>query len=243
MQIAANRVNSTLKATHQAFPPIPNGADFLNTGVNLRPTFFACYHTLPPAYHLIIHISNAPSVDGSAPATNVHSSSVLALQSLILPISLHSAISALLVFVDPDLQNEGFLKQHGTQLGIGIATVVVALIAIIAALRRHNTGRHRGIPGLINTGAKYAQLQDQSDPWSGRHSYEDAHQYELTPTLQEHGQAHYRDPYVFDSNEEATPPLVVASPPFGSGLDGVHIPLPNFPPPSYYSESIRSGGG
>ncbi|KIJ33878.1 hypothetical protein M422DRAFT_783069 [Sphaerobolus stellatus SS14] len=47
---------------------------------------------------------------------------------------------------------------------------------------------------------------------------------------------------VFDSDEEATPPLVVASPPFGSGLDGAHIPLPNFPPPSYYSESIRSGG-
>ncbi|KIJ35112.1 hypothetical protein M422DRAFT_262668 [Sphaerobolus stellatus SS14] len=68
-QIAANRVNSTLRATHQAFPPIPNSTDFLNTGVNLRPTFFACYHALPPAYHLIIYIPNAPPVDGSAPAT------------------------------------------------------------------------------------------------------------------------------------------------------------------------------
>ncbi|KIJ28678.1 hypothetical protein M422DRAFT_784491 [Sphaerobolus stellatus SS14] len=220
MQIAANRVNGTLSTngTHQAFPPIPSGADFLNTGVSLRPTFFGCYPTLPPAYPLIIYIPNAPPVDGSAPATNPDTfktsysqehQKVFLAQSAVSatsgfmpksteadpqfslcfqcalversriavpnPASLSSLcnqcfdkycynpasppsksaiVGRKLVYVDPDLQNEGFLKQHGTQLGIGIAAAVAALIAIIAAFifwrRRRNTGRRRRIPGPIN---------------------------------------------------------------------------------------------
>ncbi|KIJ48016.1 hypothetical protein M422DRAFT_28543 [Sphaerobolus stellatus SS14] len=49
------------------------------------------------------------------------------------PPSKSAIVGRQLAFVDPDLQNEVFLKQHGTQLGIGIAAAVAALIAIVAA--------------------------------------------------------------------------------------------------------------
>jgi len=52
-------------------PPIPGGAaQFISTGVNMRPTFFGCNLTQgQPAYPIIIYLPNAPPLDGSAPAT------------------------------------------------------------------------------------------------------------------------------------------------------------------------------
>ncbi|KAG9316593.1 phospholipase B [Chiua virens] len=68
----SQRISSYLSSSHQAFPPIPSSAqDFVNMGVNERPTFFGCNPSqTPPEYPLVIYIPNSPPLDGSAPATN-----------------------------------------------------------------------------------------------------------------------------------------------------------------------------
>ncbi|KIJ47423.1 hypothetical protein M422DRAFT_164028 [Sphaerobolus stellatus SS14] len=72
MILARERISTVLNQTHKAFPPIPETPnDFVQTGVNLRPTFFGCDPTQnPPEWPLIIYIPNAPPADGSAPVTN-----------------------------------------------------------------------------------------------------------------------------------------------------------------------------
>ncbi|KAG0707370.1 phospholipase B [Suillus ampliporus] len=66
------RISSVLSSSHQPMPPIPGtAAQFVSTGVNMRPTFFGCNLTEgQPAYPIIIYLPNAPPLDGSAPATN-----------------------------------------------------------------------------------------------------------------------------------------------------------------------------
>ncbi|KAG2146011.1 phospholipase B [Suillus bovinus] len=66
------RISSILSSSHQPMPPIPStAAQFVSTGVNMRPTFFGCNLTQgQPAYPVIIYLPNAPPLDGSAPATN-----------------------------------------------------------------------------------------------------------------------------------------------------------------------------
>ncbi|KAG1723798.1 phospholipase B [Suillus lakei] len=66
------RVSSVLSSSHQPMPPIPGtAAQFISTGVNIRPTFFGCNLTQgQTAYPIIIYLPNAPPLDGSAPATN-----------------------------------------------------------------------------------------------------------------------------------------------------------------------------
>jgi len=68
----SERISSVLSSSHQPMPPIPGGAaQFISTGVNMRPTFFGCNLTQgQPAYPIIIYLPNAPPLDGSAPATN-----------------------------------------------------------------------------------------------------------------------------------------------------------------------------
>ncbi|KAG1895501.1 phospholipase B [Suillus fuscotomentosus] len=66
------RISSVLSSSHQPMPPIPGtAAQFVSTGVNMRPTFFGCNLTQgQPDYPIIIYLPNAPPLDGKAPATN-----------------------------------------------------------------------------------------------------------------------------------------------------------------------------
>ncbi|KAG2150555.1 phospholipase B [Suillus clintonianus] len=66
------RISSVLSSSHQPMPPIPGtAAQFVSTGVNMRPTFFGCNLTQgQPAYPIVVYLPNAPPLDGSAPATN-----------------------------------------------------------------------------------------------------------------------------------------------------------------------------
>jgi lysophospholipase len=64
-----DRMHNLLTTSHQQFPPIPDTAqDFLNTGVNMRPTFFGCDPTKTPAeYPMVIYFPNSPPLDGTDP--------------------------------------------------------------------------------------------------------------------------------------------------------------------------------
>ncbi|KAG2119615.1 phospholipase B [Suillus discolor] len=66
------RISSVLSSSHQPMPPIPGtAAQFVSTGVNMRPTFFGCNLTQgQPDYPIIIYLPNAPPLSGIAPATN-----------------------------------------------------------------------------------------------------------------------------------------------------------------------------
>lgn len=49
--------------------------------------------------------------------------------------SANAIVGRKLIFMDPDLKNEGSLKRHAVQIGIGVAAgAVVAIIAIAVAL-------------------------------------------------------------------------------------------------------------
>ncbi|EIW83246.1 FabD lysophospholipase-like protein [Coniophora puteana RWD-64-598 SS2] len=72
----SNRVKNVLSTSHQQFPQIPSSSgDFINYGMNMRPTFFGCNpaHN-PPESPLVIYLPNSPPVDGTQPYTNPSSS-------------------------------------------------------------------------------------------------------------------------------------------------------------------------
>ncbi|EFI28204.1 phospholipase B [Coprinopsis cinerea okayama7 len=65
------RQETILRLTHQAFPPIPKTPqEFIETGVNARPTFFGCDPSTPSDYPLVIYLPNAPPVNGDDPHSN-----------------------------------------------------------------------------------------------------------------------------------------------------------------------------
>ncbi|KAF8919942.1 phospholipase B [Mucidula mucida] len=68
----AQRLSDQLLASHQQFPPIPQSCDdFVNTGVNARPTFFGCDPTQkPPEYPMVIYLPQAPPFNGDDPIIN-----------------------------------------------------------------------------------------------------------------------------------------------------------------------------
>ncbi|KAF9478647.1 phospholipase B [Pholiota conissans] len=60
-----------LQETHKSFPPIPTTPqDFIDTGVNARPTFFGCDPGATDDFPLVIYLPNAPPISGSDPVTN-----------------------------------------------------------------------------------------------------------------------------------------------------------------------------
>ncbi|PBK78822.1 phospholipase B [Armillaria solidipes] len=68
----ANRTLKFLNDTHQQFPPIPSTSqEFVDAGVNQRPTFFGCDpQQSPPEYPLVIYLPNSPPLTGDNPVTN-----------------------------------------------------------------------------------------------------------------------------------------------------------------------------
>ncbi|ETW80449.1 hypothetical protein HETIRDRAFT_384983 [Heterobasidion irregulare TC 32-1] len=69
---SASRIATLLQSSHQDFPPLPaSPADFLSTGVNMRPTFFGCDPAKnPPEYPMVIYFPNSPPLNGDDPVTN-----------------------------------------------------------------------------------------------------------------------------------------------------------------------------
>ncbi|KAH9963851.1 phospholipase B [Russula dissimulans] len=69
---SASRITNFLQSSHQPFPPLPgSAAQFLSTGVNMRPTFYGCFPTHnPPEYPIVIHFPNSPPINGDNPVTN-----------------------------------------------------------------------------------------------------------------------------------------------------------------------------
>ncbi|KAG6842116.1 hypothetical protein C0991_002770 [Blastosporella zonata] len=67
----ALRQSTLLRPSHQQFPPIPQDTQaFVDTGVNMRPTFFGCDPTQsPPEFPLVIYLPNAPPINGDDPVT------------------------------------------------------------------------------------------------------------------------------------------------------------------------------
>ena len=61
-----------LRASHRTLPPMPpTTADFENTGVSSRATFFGCDPKLsPPEWPLVIYLPNQPPLDGTDPVSN-----------------------------------------------------------------------------------------------------------------------------------------------------------------------------
>lgn len=67
-----SRQGTILRSSHQQFPPIPSTPeDFIQTGVNARPTFFGCdpQNQNTPEYPLVIYLPNAPPFNGDDPVT------------------------------------------------------------------------------------------------------------------------------------------------------------------------------
>ncbi|RXW14305.1 hypothetical protein EST38_g11554 [Candolleomyces aberdarensis] len=66
------RQATLLRLSHQQFPPIPDKPeDFIELGVNARPTFFGCDpRESPPEYPLVIYLPNAPPFNGENPVAN-----------------------------------------------------------------------------------------------------------------------------------------------------------------------------
>lgn len=66
------RQETILRETHQQFPPIPGTPEaFIETGVNMRATFFGCEpSSSPPEYPLVIYLPNAPPFNGDDPVAN-----------------------------------------------------------------------------------------------------------------------------------------------------------------------------
>lgn len=69
--VGQRRLQTLLQASHQPLPPIPSSAEaFIQTGVNLRPTFFGCEPTKnPPEWPLVIYFPNSPPLNGDKPVT------------------------------------------------------------------------------------------------------------------------------------------------------------------------------
>jgi lysophospholipase len=67
----SQRLANLLTISHQAFPPIPSSQqEFIDTGVNMRPTFFGCSPTQnPPEWPLFIYLPNSPPNNGDDPTT------------------------------------------------------------------------------------------------------------------------------------------------------------------------------
>lgn len=65
------RQDTILRSSHQPFPPIPGTPqEFIDMGVNARPTFFGCDPLQTPAeYPLVIYLPNAPPLNGEDPVT------------------------------------------------------------------------------------------------------------------------------------------------------------------------------
>ncbi|KAK1221741.1 hypothetical protein PQX77_015440 [Marasmius sp. AFHP31] len=70
--ITSKRLDTLLKPSHQAFPPIPQDAQtWIDTGLRSRPAFFGCDPTQnPPEYPLMIYLPNAPPFNGDVPVAN-----------------------------------------------------------------------------------------------------------------------------------------------------------------------------
>ncbi|KAJ3725767.1 phospholipase B [Lentinula raphanica] len=65
---SAERLSTILGDTHQQLPELPSSTDdFVDQGLNQRPTFFGCNSTDTP---LIIYVPNSPPLTGDAPYTN-----------------------------------------------------------------------------------------------------------------------------------------------------------------------------
>ncbi|TFY82180.1 hypothetical protein EWM64_g1831 [Hericium alpestre] len=67
-----SRIKTLLGSSHQPFPPLPgSSAEFIETGVNARPSFFGCNpQQNPPEYPMFIYLPNAPPINGDDPVTN-----------------------------------------------------------------------------------------------------------------------------------------------------------------------------
>ncbi|KAI0295829.1 phospholipase B [Multifurca ochricompacta] len=70
--LSAARITDLLQSSHQPAPPLPgNTAEFVSTGVNMRPTFFGCFPTQnPPEYPIMIYFPNSPPLNGDNPVSN-----------------------------------------------------------------------------------------------------------------------------------------------------------------------------
>jgi lysophospholipase len=65
-----DRIAKLLATSHQPFPPIPGTPqDFLDAGVNMRPTFFGCDPKNGSAYPLLIYLPNSPPLTGADPTS------------------------------------------------------------------------------------------------------------------------------------------------------------------------------
>jgi lysophospholipase len=66
---SSNRMSSLLQQSHQAFPPLPKvPQDFIDQGLNMRPTFFGCFPKQTPAeFPMVIWLPNSPPLDGTDP--------------------------------------------------------------------------------------------------------------------------------------------------------------------------------
>ena len=69
--LSAERITNLLQSSHQSFPPLPgNTAQFISTGLNMRPTFFGCFPTqTPPEYPMVIYFPNSPPLNGDNPVS------------------------------------------------------------------------------------------------------------------------------------------------------------------------------
>ena len=67
--LTAARITNLLQSSHQPFPPLPNStAEFISTGLNIRPSFFGCFPTQnPPEYPIVIYLPNSPPLNGDTP--------------------------------------------------------------------------------------------------------------------------------------------------------------------------------
>ncbi|KAN0111415.1 phospholipase B [Russula decolorans] len=71
---SASRITNLLQSSHQSFPPLPeNAAEFISTGINIRPTFFGCFPTQnPPEYPIVVYFPSAPPINGDNPVINTN---------------------------------------------------------------------------------------------------------------------------------------------------------------------------
>lgn len=69
--VGRSRVEKVLKESHQPLPPLPQTTEeFVQFGLNLRPTFFGCEPgSSPPEWPLLIYFPNAPPLNGDDPVT------------------------------------------------------------------------------------------------------------------------------------------------------------------------------
>jgi lysophospholipase len=67
---SAARMSNLLQTSHQPFPPLPpTPQDFVDQGINMRPTFFGCFpsNESVPEFPMVLYFPNSPPLDGSDP--------------------------------------------------------------------------------------------------------------------------------------------------------------------------------